>query len=214
MESNAAVNVFVPSTWKRLAARSLDSLFEVLMYIPFIKTLFLLIFDEGPLYMSLGWFLLILVLPAVYEGVFLWLIQATPGKWLVGLKVVPQGNPDLELHWTQCVLRALVNRASLFFSWAIFAMAFFRYDRTHVADWVAETRVVQFVSRLRRPKVRWFLGIILVFSCAAEGVRSASGILRAIDWQEKRIDIRALYESETGSGIQDMQIEIEGADED
>ncbi|NUN05663.1 MAG: RDD family protein [Bdellovibrio sp.] len=214
MESNSPVSVFVPSTWKRLAARSLDSLFEMLMYAPFLKTLFLLIFDEGPLYMSLSVFLLILLLPAIYEGVSLWLMQATPGKWLLGLKVVPQANPDVELHWTQCVLRALVERASLFFSWAIFATAFFRYDRTHVADWVAETRVVQFVPRPQRAKLRWFLGLVLVFLCASEGLRGASGIIRAIDWQERRIDLRALYENEAGDGVRDLQIEIEGADED
>ena len=214
MESNSAMNVFVPSTWKRLGARSLDSLFEMIMYVPFLKTLFLLIFDEGPVHMSLGVFFVILFLPAIYEGVFLWLMQATPGKWLLGLKVVPQGNPEKELHWTQCVLRPLVERASLFFSWAIFATAFFRYDRTHVADWVAETRVVQLTPRAQRPQLRWFLGLVFVFLCAAEGLRGASSIIHAIDWQERRVDLRALYESEAGGGMQDMQIEIEGADED
>ncbi|WP_295905815.1 RDD family protein [uncultured Bdellovibrio sp.] len=194
-------NIYVPSTYRRLAAQAVDSLIRVAFYLPFAKALIALIFTEEEVLISLGHLLLMFLIPAVYEFIFLVLMQATPGKWLMGLKVVPFSNPTQKLHWGQCILRPLTERLSLFFSWAIYAAAFFRYDRTHVADWVAETRVVQFVPRRKRAGLRWFLGSLLIIFYIYDGLHSAKNLIHVIDWQNRQVDLRALVDSDSLSGV-------------
>lgn len=196
--------IYVPSTWKRLLALGLDQIFILLFYIPFAKTFFQIFFTDDDVYISLAKLFVLFLVPAVYEFIFLVVLQATPGKWLVGLKVVPVHNAYAELHIYQCLLRPLVSRLSFFFSWAIYALAFFKYDRTHLADWVAETRVIQFTTRAQRPKIRWFLGLILILSNAYEGVISSSSVLNQIDWANKRVELRSLLNT---SDLVDIQFD-------
>ena len=202
--------VYVPSTWRRLFAQGIDSILRTVMYLPFAKSFFLLMFTEERVVLPLEGFVFLLLVPAIYEFLFLYLMQATPGKWLLGLKVVPQNNPHSELHWTQCVLRSLVERGALFISWGLYATAFFKYDRTHVADWVAETRVVQFSPRQSRPRIRWFLGLIFIFMYSYDGLRNAQNVLRMVDWQERQLDLRVLLD---GDAFSDLMIEFEDMDE-
>ncbi|MDG0818228.1 RDD family protein [Bdellovibrio svalbardensis] len=185
-------DVYVPSTWKRLFAFGIDQIFILLFYFPFAKTFVQLFFTDEDVYVSLGKLLVMFLVPALYEFVFLMILQATPGKWLLGLKVVPAHNAYAELQSAQCILRPLVSRLSFFFAWAIYAFAFFKYDRTHVADWVAETRVIQFTPRPRRPQIRWILGVFLVLSYVYEGVVYSSSVLGQIDWASKRVELRSL----------------------
>lgn len=199
-------NVYVPSTFRRLAARGVDSLIRLFFYFPFVKSFFKLVFTEDEVVISLGQFVLFLMVPALYEFIFLVLMQATPGKWLMGLKVVPANRPFEELHWTQCVLRPLAERLSVLFSWAIYATAFFRYDRTHVADWFAETRVVQFVPRSSRAKLRWFLGSVLVLIYFSEGMTSARHMLQAVDLENQQVNLRSLVEVD---GMADLMEEYD-----
>ncbi|MEK2645349.1 RDD family protein [Bdellovibrio sp. BCCA] len=196
-------NIYVPSTYRRLVAQAVDSLIRVVFYLPFAKALFALIFTEEEVLISLGHLLLMFLIPAIYEFVFLVLMQATPGKWLMGLKVVPFSNPAQKLHWGQCILRPLTERLSLFFSWAIYAAAFFRYDRTHIADWVAETRVVQFTPRRKRAGLRWFLGSLLIIFYIYDGLHSAKNLIHVIDWENRQVDLRALVDSDSLSGVMD-----------
>lgn len=190
-------NVYVPSTWKRLIAQGIDQFVRVFFYIPFAKPFFLLLFTDESVQISIVQFLVFFSVPAIYEFVFLILMQATPGKWIMGLKVVPRSHPADKLDWQQCVLRPLMGRMSLFFSWAMYATAFFRYDRTHAVDWVAETRVVQFTPRVTRTRIRWFLGSLLVVVNVYEGLVSARGILNAIDWESGQVELRSLMDVES-----------------
>ncbi|MGZ3772195.1 MAG: RDD family protein [Pseudobdellovibrionaceae bacterium] len=185
-------NVYIPSTWRRLFAKGLDFLFRSIFYFPFIKYFFLLFFTEEEVTISLASLLVMFLMPAVYEFVFLLFMQATPGKWLFGLKVVPLRNSAGSLDWRQCVLRPLTERLTIFFSLSIYAFAFFRYDRTHIADWVAETRVVQVIPRLKRTKIRWFLGTLFVAVNLVEGVSSAAKMLSAVDWNKGQVELRSL----------------------
>jgi uncharacterized RDD family membrane protein YckC len=200
------IDIYVPSTWKRLLANSIDQLFLVVCYAPFFKSFYNLMFTEGEVELSLFQLLMIFLIPALYEAVSLMLISATPGKWLVGLKVVPADDPQKELDYTQCILRPLTSRLSFFFSWAIYALAFFRYDRTHLADWMAETRVIQFTPRSARTRIRWIVGIFFVLSYGYEGMVSASSVLNSINWQTGKADLREIMAS---SGMDDMQFDLD-----
>lgn len=190
-------SVYIPSTWRRLAAKGIDSLIRSLFYLPFVKSFFLLVFTDEDVSISLGSLFVMFIVPAIYEFVFLAFMQATPGKWLMGLKVVPFSDSSAQLDWRQCVLRPLVERLSFFFSLAIYALAFFRYDRTHLADWVAETRVVQAAPRSSKTKIRWFLGSIFILINVFEGLQSSSRVLEVIDWGRGQVDLRSLMNVES-----------------
>lgn len=163
-------------------------------YLPFAGVFFRLMFSDEDVYVSLTQLLILFLMPAVYEFVFLVMMQATPGKWVFGLKVVPANNSAERLHWTQCLMRPLMGRLSLFFSVAIYALAFFRYDRTHLCDWVAETRVVQAQPRVKPARLRWFLGTLLVITYAYEGLVSSKLFLNSIDWSHRQADMRLLFD--------------------
>lgn len=184
----------VPSTWRRLFAYSIDQMVVLPFYLPFIGIFLRLFFTDDEVLVSLNQLLVLYLIPAVYECVFLVLMQATPGKWLMGLKVVPSRNYDEKLHWSQCLLRPLVGRLSFFFSAAVYSVAFFRYDRTHLCDWVAETRVVQGTPRPHKAQIRWILGTVVLLLYVYEGMVSAKMVLNSIDWQERQADLREVFD--------------------
>lgn len=194
---------YIPSTWSRLIAKLVDQVASAVFYIPFAGYFIKMIFTEEEVVISLPKLLILFLIPAIYEGVFLVLMQKTPGKWLMGLTVVPAEDAHAKLRWDHCLLRPLTGRLSLFFSLAIYALAFFRYDRTHLADWVANTRVVQSKPRNKRTKVRWIVGSFLVISCAYDGWLSASNIFNSIDWEYQEVDLRSALQYD------DSMVEIE-----
>lgn len=204
-------NVYVPSTWRRLFAHLIDQVIRMAFYLPFAKAFFLLLFTEDEVNVSLLQLFLLFMVPAVYEFVFLVLMQATPGKWLLGLKVVPFSNAQEKLDWQQCVLRPLTERLTLFFSWALYATAFFRYDRTHAADWVAETRVVQFVPRQSRARIRGILGTFLVLIYLYDGYVTSRDLIEVIDWQNHQVDLRDVINMDQMGDVIDV---YESGDED
>ncbi|MGE5086397.1 MAG: RDD family protein, partial [Bacillota bacterium] len=78
------------------------------------------------------------------------------------------------------------------------------YDRTHLADWWAETRVIQFVPRVRPAKIRWFVGLFFVLMYSYEGLSYSSAVLNQIDWRNHQVDLRALTDI---GGFGDIQFD-------
>ena len=182
----------IPSTWARLIARAVDQLASSVFYLPFASYFIEMMFTENDVLISLPKLFVLFMIPAIYECVFLIFMQRTPGKWLMGLTVVPADDAHGKLRWDHCVSRPLTGRLSLFFSLAIYALAFFRYDRTHLCDWVAGTRVVQAKPRTKRTTIRWVIGSFLVLSCAYDGFLSARKVFDNIDWEYKEADLRGV----------------------
>ncbi|WP_413293739.1 RDD family protein [Bdellovibrio sp. HCB185ZH] len=209
-ETLNTADIYVPSTWKRLVAVTIDQVFLAICYAPFYSAFYAAWFTEAEVEFSLFQLLMLFLIPALYEAASLILISATPGKWIMGLKVVPAQDPQSELDYTQCLLRPLTSRLSFFFSWAIFSLAFFRYDRTHLSDWVAETRVVQFQPRSTRAGIRWILGTFLILSYSYEGLHYAAAILNEIHWQEGKANLRDLL---AVGGMEDVQLDFDMEDE-
>ncbi|WP_413574638.1 RDD family protein [Bdellovibrio sp. HCB290] len=198
-------DIYVASTWKRLIAQLLDQVFLLACYLPFGALFYRVWFTQEDVEISVFHLFVLFMVPALYEAVSLMLLSATPGKWLLGLKVVPADDPSKELLYTQCVLRPLTSRLTFFFSWAIYALAFFRYDRTHLSDWVAETRVVQFTPRPQRPTVRWVVGTLLILSYAYEGLLFSSNVINEINWKTGNADLRALV---SASSMDDVSVDL------
>jgi hypothetical protein len=207
--------VYVPSTLKRLLAFSVDQTFLLFFYLPFYKIFWQLFASDGEVIISLNVLFLLFLIPAIYEFIFLVLFQATPGKLLFNLKVVPSRDSSSALSLSSCVLRPLVGRFTLFFSWAVYAVAFFRFDRTHVADWVAETRVVQFSPRWSRPKRRLFLASFLVIFHFYDGLSSSFRIFKSIDWKNRKVDFRSVVEkSDVFGEVNSSDVDSDDDDED
>lgn len=96
----------------------------------------------------------------LYQVCFLFFLQATPGKFLMGLRVVNAHDEYLRLSIAQCFLRVFADQLRWFFGLAPRTLALLRYDRTHLSDWVAETRVVQFHPRSSVPHRRLIFGAV------------------------------------------------------
>ncbi|UYL07956.1 RDD family protein [Bdellovibrio sp. SKB1291214] len=200
------IDIYVPSTWRRFFAVLIDQAFLSICYFPFFSAFYNVWFSETDVELNLFQLGMMFLIPALYEAVSLMLISATPGKWLLGLKVVPCNDPSADLDYTQCLLRPLTSRLTFFFSWAIYALAFFRYDRTHLSDWVAETRVIQFKPRNTRTRIRWIVGSFFVLSYAYEGMVYASAVLNQINWQTGKADLRELLMS---NGMDNMEFDFD-----
>ncbi len=197
--------IYVPDTKKRLFARLTDQLITMIFYIPIANAVRLLVFTEQEVEISIYLLALMGLIPAIYEGMWLWLMQQTPGKWFWGLRVVSCDDPDRPLDWQQCVMRALVGRLDLFLSLAVYATAFFRYDRTHLADWLAETRVVQEGPRSKVAGCRWVVGSFLVLVYSIQGLEQAAQFLKNATVRDGKVSLRQIYEAQ--------QISLDG-DED
>ncbi len=153
---------FLASWPKRVVAYALDSAFIWLSLLPVWLQLFASYYLKGEPMLTWNWLLAGFLVALFYHWMFLYFLGATPGKLLLGLRVVSiHQNQDLGLF--QSLLRVLTNSLSIFFGEALRALAFLRLDRRHVGDWVAETWVVQTHPLRHFPKRHWLLGTAIVF---------------------------------------------------
>lgn len=180
-------------TWKRVVAFLADSLVLNLIWWPLLLYVSEMTFREGVVeipFRALGGFCLVSLF---YKWMFLYFLGATPGKLLMGLRVVPfvKGRPqgDQGLGLLQSFLRVFVDLFSLFFGGSLRVAALFRFDRRHVGDWVAETQVVQMMPHtviFRRHSV---VALILIFQMTMTQFLFAYDNLRRIEFDFKNAQI-------------------------
>lgn len=154
---------YTASTWKRLFAFWIDSIiagfFYAPMWVPFIKGA---IYQDEVIFLSWTLIAACVVFRLAWDVACLYILSATPGKLLLGLKVISLGNSSGKLSFVQCLLRVFADQLSFFFGIAPRALALLRLDRRHVSDWLAETKVVQKIPRENAPERRVFLVVVLV----------------------------------------------------
>lgn len=125
-----------------------------------------------------------------YHWLFLYFLAATPGKMVMGIRVIGRhrnGEGDEGLGLFQSFLRVFADQLSIFMGHGLRALALLRLDRTHVSDWVAETQVVQKAQR-RAPVKRhlfWALVLCVWFSCF--GFMKIYRQFQQISWMGDRI---------------------------
>ena len=180
-----AASYFIPSTWKRVLAWCLDQVFIWMMIAPI-----LIMFpqtEDGWIGISLPWALVLLVAPVFFEMAGLYYFNATPGKWICHLKILPASKAS-EQHWAvHTLIRAVLGFCGMFL-WVIFVTGLFRYDRRHLADLIAETRVVGFSAR-PLPQVRPVLGLIVVLLGLIQGGASLAAQISNVDYEDGSIFI-------------------------
>ena len=148
-------------TWKRSLAYFFDSLILNSCYWPLLLHIWKPMLEGHSVRIPINLLLLVGLLVVFYKWMFLFFLGATPGKLIMGIRVVNRWNPDQSLGLMQSFLRVFADGLSLFFGLAPRALALIRFDRTHISDWIAETQVVQNLphSGVRR---RWVLLAILI----------------------------------------------------
>lgn len=188
MAKNESLNHQIPTWTLRIQASVIDQVLRFLFLAPFAGALNwrLFFFGEGDLLES--WVKLFLAwgMYCLFQGLALYWTGATPGKALRGLRLVSReqssrqggggvGNASLSLQSTQILVRLLVDELSFFFAFAPRALALFRFDRTHLSDWAAETRVICLESQGWVPRPRSSLALLLVVLGLYWGAKSFLG---------------------------------------
>lgn len=141
---------------------------------------------------DLKWLLVGFSLQFFYRLLFFKYLGATIGKLIFGLRLVSQKNGE-ELTWYQVGIRVLADHLSIFVGKGFFSLALLRFDRTHLSDWLAETRVVQ-KHELPRPPERYLIWAVV--ACAYfsfTGFLSASHFLGHARIQDGQLVISKLW---------------------
>ena len=132
-------NKAIPANfWLRTAAFIIDNIINIV-----IGVIIMFIFPRNPetQIFSLA-NILASVLSIALMGLFLRYTQASPGKLLLGLKIINLKGD--KLSWKQSILRPLLTTV---FGYILFfgaqAVAFFRPDRRQLVDLILNTQVVQ-----------------------------------------------------------------------
>lgn len=175
---------YFPSTWRRVVAHFVDRFYIGILHSPVWIRIGMDYIKHNELRLHWSHLVYVILVRFFYEVLSLYFFSTTLGKWQWGLKVISRhryGNDD-SVGMEQAILRTLVSNLSFFFGWAIYALAFFKYNRTHLADWVAETQVVSLKERASLPQVRWILAAGFIFLTLGESLQTASMTLNSIKW--------------------------------
>jgi uncharacterized RDD family membrane protein YckC len=198
---------YFPSTWRRLFAHFLDQAYVLILQAPVLITMIINFFQTETLRMHWSHVVYLILVRLLYEILSLYFYSTTLGKHQWGLRVITRdsGSADKSVSLEQAILRSLVSRLNFFFGWAIYVLAFFKYNRTHLADWVANTQVVSTIERKNLPKKHWVVASIFIFLTAGESLKSASMTLNAIKWQKPYL----VFDSQSLQDVLD-QIDFSG----
>jgi uncharacterized RDD family membrane protein YckC len=179
--------------YRRIAAFLIDSLIVLLCFAPVWIQMLGSYLREGALIVPLSWLGMSLLLQLFYKWLFLYFLGGTLGKLMMGLRVVPSAHPDQDLGLFQSLLRVLTDALSFFFGQALRALALVRLDRTHVSDWVAETRVVQLAPRSHPPTRHWVLALIVILISFSNQFHRAYQLVQNSELVDGEIIFDAIY---------------------
>jgi uncharacterized RDD family membrane protein YckC len=175
------------ATEKRILAFVVDRVIEAIIYLPIWIQLAASYLSEGEYSVSIRMIVACLLMHLLYDWMFLYFLGGTIGKLLFGLRVVPRREPYETLTLMQSLLRPLTDRLAIFFGQSLRALAFIRFDRTHVSDWVAETWVVQGVPRRRKPVRRFFLVIFIILFSLSSSFLQFYRLVQSAHIEENRV---------------------------
>lgn len=185
---------YVPSTWRRLAAQSVDGVILGAFSLPIAVRGIQTYLATGIFEVEWKWLVVSFTLQLLYKWLFLKFLGATIGKLLFGLRLVSR-NGGGELGWLQALIRVITDSLSIFFGQATKVLLFLRFDRTHLSDWVAETRVIQFSPRVSPPHRRPVLTLVLFLYLAYSGFMQSYRYFQTTEWNRTsiKIDLKNAY---------------------
>ncbi len=151
------------STWRRIFAYGIDSTILAFCLLPFWIQVWVSTMLDESITIDWQWLAGALLLQLFYKWSFLYLLGGTMGKLIMGLRVVPSDQSETELGLFQSFLRVATDGLSFFFGVAPRALLLLRLDRTHISDWVAETRVVQLAPQTQLMRRHWMLALFVIW---------------------------------------------------
>lgn len=183
------MNSYIATSRRRIFAKMIDFVL-IAVVVGMMALGHELVGSDEIVFISLDKYLMtIFFIPFLYDLLFLYLIQSTPGKWLMQLRVVPLGNLGGQLSFTHVFLRSLSEHLLVVIGFGFYLTAYFRYDRRHWGDLLSETIVVQEVPRLTRVQVYPFLASIVFLIYTYAGLISFYEVSERIDWRNRRIQV-------------------------
>lgn len=183
-----------PGMLRRILAFVIDSWIAGLFFAPVWIQLLASMLQFGQLEVDLSWVLICFLMQFAYSWLFLYFLGGTLGKLLLGLRVVPRSSPTDPLGLFQSFLRVLTDQLSLFFGQSLRALALIRLDRTHVSDWVAETRVIQLKPSGFHARRHVILALLVALVSLVTQFQEAYRLVQSVELTEGRF---VLLESET-----------------
>lgn len=172
----------VGGTRERLSAKLLDQLVVLALLWPAFGASLWLVEGQSRLWLSWPYLLYFVGVPLAYESLSNWFFGRTVGKWVFGLRLASYHGPERELGFGACLVRALAERLSFYFSWAVYAPGWLRRDRRHLADWIAGTQVVFENGRALESGRRPILALLGLLFFSALGWETASRVLSLLQW--------------------------------
>jgi len=183
---------FTASTFRRTIAFVIDQVIILILFLPVGLESLNSYLVQGNFSVDLRWILACFLMKFFYQWLFLYFLGGTLGKLTMGVRLIPiHAGENLSLGLMQSFIRVLADELSLFFGQGLKMLALLRLDRTHVSDWVAETRVVQFHPRLHRPRRRVILGIGLCFILSMQTLKGVYSTLQKTSLQRGQLVIDA-----------------------
>lgn len=145
------MSLSIARSYRRILAYLVDSIITMILFTPIWIQMLASLFRDRTFEIDFNLLILCFLLNFFYHFLFLRFMGGTIGKLLFGLRVVNKSNGGSPSSM-QCFLRVLTDQLGIFFGNAPRVLAFARFDRTHVSDWVAETQVRQTSPREDHPK--------------------------------------------------------------
>lgn len=176
-------------TRARLGAKAIDQLMVAIAMWPAFGAALWAVQGESHLWMSWPYLFYFLLVPVAYDTISNWFFGRTVGKWVFSLRIVDHNHPQQVPSVGAFFVRAVAERLSFFFSWAVYALGWLRRDRRHFADWMAGTQVVnEDGSALQGPR-RPVLALVVMVLFAVAGWETASRVAPLLQWDASGITL-------------------------
>lgn len=201
----------LPSTWRRLVARLLDDGYVFILQLPVIIIFVTNVFRTNEFKIHWAHAVYFVLVRILYESLSLAFFSTTLGKRQLGLQVINQNKmaDKSKISLEQAILRSLVSQLSHIFGWSLFVTALYKYNRTHIADWVADTQVVSFIPRTKRPQVRWVFATGFIFLFLTGSIKGAVVAVQSLTWNKPYIHIQ---NSDMNKLFQSINIQFDSED--
>jgi uncharacterized RDD family membrane protein YckC len=188
---------YVASTYRRMAASMVDSLFWIIPASLFFMTGHFR-FDSSGGFFSWGAYLFLILFTLLFETFFLVRFSQSPGKMLLRLYVVDANTKIAKLSVSQAFLRSISKNLYVFFSLAPAAVALFREDRRQTLDLIAGTQVMQKEKRQSPAKKRWVVGSLLLIYFLFASLYNLANTFKYIEFQSDGIYVHNNTSSSPG----------------
>lgn len=154
--------MYTASTRKRIVAYFLDQCINYILYTPLVIKVFIYwLKNSHDIMVPWSWLILTVLGQTLYQIICYYFIEALPGQWVMGLKIVSVYHPEMGLNFFQCLIHSLGDKLKWLLGHAIYFTGFANRERRHFINLLAETKVVQKESRDGLVKPRMFLALIL-----------------------------------------------------